>query len=98
MNAVEHGNLRVDPAAKRAAQAAGKYVEFLAAALRNPAVQDKRIHVAYSINQTRVWFQVSDEGPGFDYESELERASQGADVTGGRGLAMATTFFDLVRF
>lgn len=98
MNSVEHGHLRVDPAKKRAAQAAGKYVEFLADALKNPSVESKRIRVAYSINSARSWFQVSDEGAGFDYEAELKRTSQGADVTGGRGLAMATTFFDVVRF
>lgn len=98
MNAVEHGNLRVNPAEKRAAQKAGRYVEFLGEALKNPSAQNRRIRVAYSINQSRAWFQVSDEGPGFDHEAEMRRAAQGADVTGGRGLAMAATFFDLVRF
>lgn len=98
MNAVEHGNLRINPDEKRAAQTAGRYVDFLAQALKTPEAQNRRIRVAYSINQTRAWFQVEDEGPGFDFEAELSRASEGADIAGGRGLAMAATFFDVVRF
>lgn len=98
MNAVEHGNLGIDPASKRAAQARGRYVDFLVEALRDPAVRARRVRVRYTINEARAWFQVSDEGKGFDFEREMERARQGADVAGGRGLAMAQTFFDVVRF
>lgn len=98
MNSVEHGNLGIEPARKRAAQAEGRYVDFLAEALKDPAVRGRRVRVVYSINPARAWFQVSDEGKGFDFEQEMERARQGADVAGGRGLAMAMTFFDVVHF
>ena len=101
INAIEHGNLRIDYEEKARAQREGNYIEFLRERQRDPLYSSKKVRVEYSLNSRRGIFRVIDEGGGFDHRTFMKREAQELNVPGqynGRGILMARNEFDKMRY
>ncbi len=99
INAIEHGNLEVDFDTKTAAQREGDYLAFLQERQKLPRYQGRRVRLQYGLNAHRVWYRITDEGPGFDHKktvAESESRLSDPSRSHGRGIAIARRLFDVV--
>lgn len=101
INAIEHGNLRIDYTEKSRVQREGTYIEFLRARQHAPETRDKTITVEYSLDSKRAWFRITDMGAGFDHRAMRKRTAAQINQSGqshGRGILFARNEFDVVRY
>ncbi len=101
MNAVEHGNLEITNEEKEAALDQGLgMAELYAERLARPELAARKVTVAFSQDEegNREWL-ISDEGKGFDWRREMERAAApGLECLCGRGVLLARLVFDELQF
>jgi anti-sigma regulatory factor (Ser/Thr protein kinase) len=96
VNAVEHGNLEITGAAKRALIAAGRWREEVDRRLNDPHLIARRAEITVARSPDLIMFTITDEGPGFDPSTILEDAG---DAVCGRGIALARSLcFEEVTF
>lgn len=100
INAVEHGNLHITFEEKTRAQAEGRYMELLMDRHNEPQYRDKKVKIETSITADKVMYRISDEGPGFDHKTFLEKTMHQVDATlaHGRGISMAFQLFDSIEY
>jgi PAS domain S-box-containing protein len=101
INAIEHGNLRINYAEKSRVQREGAYIEFLRARQHAPETRDKTVTVEYSLDSKRAWFRITDMGAGFDHRAMRKRTAAQINESGqshGRGILLARNEFDVVRY
>ncbi len=98
INAIEHGNLGISFDEKSAAINSGEYYQLITERQRDPRYRDRKVTIIYALSSRRASFLVRDEGAGFDYEDVLRQDPVPTDVYHGRGIAIATRFFDTVRY
>lgn len=98
INAVEHGNLHISFDEKTEAQSKGQYIQLLMNRQNEPEYKDKKVKIESSITFDKVMYRISDEGPGFDHKTFLNRTMNQVDNTlaHGRGISMAMQLFDSV--
>ncbi len=100
MNAIEHGNLAIGYAHKKAALEAGTFEELIATRCHTEPYASRLVTITYSIAPTQVTFVIRDEGSGFNWDA-VPTARDDAHVVGfhGRGIlitraSMDQCFFD----
>lgn len=100
INAIEHGNLAVTFEDKTRAQLEGDYLQFLQARCQLPECRDRTVRIIYSLNASRVIYQISDQGQGFDYAALLREIGEreNMELEHGRGILMTLGLFDVVRY
>jgi PAS domain S-box-containing protein len=101
INSIEHGNLHLTFEEKTASQHHGNYFELVRERQTDPSLQERKVHIDYSLNQDRVVYEISDEGEGYDYTSMMNvkpRERTFAGLEHGRGLLIIKGSFDVVKF
>ncbi|OHD65887.1 MAG: hypothetical protein A2176_03505 [Spirochaetes bacterium RBG_13_51_14] len=101
INSIEHGNLKLTFEEKTAAQHDGSYFDLLKKRQMDPALNEKKVCVEYSLDEDGVVYEISDEGEGFDHKSMIEGDPENPDqsVLGhGRGILIIMHAFDVVKF
>ncbi|MBX7058773.1 MAG: ATP-binding protein [Leptospirales bacterium] len=101
INAIEHGNLEIDYAAKSKMMHDGQYMKFVAERQQEEAYRDRRVIVEHSINSRRIFFRITDQGAGFDHRAMQRRTEadmESGHLQHGRGLAIARAAFDRLRY
>lgn len=99
INAVEHGNLGITYDEKSELNEQGNWEAEVLRRLSLPENADKRVVVSFEVEGDEMRFLISDQGPGFDWESFLEIAPERAFDNHGRGIAMARMVsFDRVEY
>ncbi|MEW5769196.1 MAG: response regulator [Pseudomonadota bacterium] len=89
INAVEHGNLGIDYAAKSALLGEGRWEDEVTRRLADPAYAGRRVTVSCVFADGLATLTIRDEGGGFDWQEYLElRPSRAFDLH-GRGIALA---------
>ena len=101
INAIEHGNLEITYDEKTKAQAQGKYMDLIRERQQLLPYRERHVLVEYSLNHRRVWFRITDEGPGFDHramQAKEEERLRDLSQSHGRGIGLARALFDIVRY
>ncbi|WP_184193463.1 response regulator [Chitinimonas taiwanensis] len=89
VNAIEHGNLGLGYADKKAMMQTGRWRETLEARQRLPEFIDKRVRIKVARQDDLLQVEVCDEGQGFDWQQYLEFDPARAFDPNGRGISMA---------
>lgn len=100
-NAVEHGNLGLTSEEKRALKAEGDqvYLDEVNRRSKDPAYKDLKVSIRASITPERAEVVVSDQGAGFDYQDLPDPTDpENLFLPSGRGILLARTFLDEVRY
>jgi sigma-B regulation protein RsbU (phosphoserine phosphatase) len=99
LNGIEHGNLALDYSQKSHLIAAGKWDEFVADRLAEPAYKDRWLTVDVRNSNGEISYTITDEGEGFDWLSYQDIDAARLFETHGRGIAMARKLaFDHLRY
>ncbi len=98
MNAVEHGNLEIDFDEKTGELSTGDYLTFLLDRADSLPYKDRPVILEYSIGPRAALFRIRDFGKGFDPDTQQAGTKQGGLLPHGRGIALARTLFDIVKF
>jgi CheY-like chemotaxis protein len=105
LNALYHGNLEItadEIEASREQLLSGKDVDPVAEKRNKAPYGDRRIHVDVKMNADEARFIIEDDGPGFDYASQLTSMDPSAidSLEGGRGrgFVLMLSFMDEVSF
>ena len=101
-NAVEHGILRLNSAAKRSVDGFSAYYEERAVRLKNlnsgQLVFELAVKPGVGGDVNRLVFSFTDDGPGFDYQ-KFQRANEDVDnLSFGRGLTLASSLCDKLQY
>lgn len=97
-NAIEHGNLEIDFALKSALLMQGRHHAEIERRLRLPQYRHRVVNVVFQQNRRTIRLRITDEGPGFDFETVL-KTDRPALAPNGRGLMLARTMtFTRIRF
>lgn len=99
INAIEHGNLEIDSAAKAEFCRRGIWQREIQQRLASPNYADRKVDVVLSRKNGGIYIIVTDEGKGFDWKSYLKINPARATETHGRGIAMANSInFDKLTY
>lgn len=101
INSIEHGNLNITFDEKSRETMSENYLEFVARRQNDPRYRDRRVGIEYSINAERAIFKITDDGDGFDHGKMISEAAKIAGdgmLAHGRGIIMALSIFDEVRY
>jgi len=101
INAIEHGNLGISYDEKTRAITEGAYFEFVSARQADPRFRDRTVTIEYHITSDGCRYTVTDEGDGFDHRARMSVSV--AELNSrreihGRGILMATSFFDAISY
>jgi CheY-like chemotaxis protein len=98
-NAIEHGNLGITLAEKRAALSNGTLRELYARRAATPAGRDRTVRVEYELTPARICYRVTDEGGGFDWRSLPDFSDPEHLLAGcGRGIVVMRLSMNEVAF
>ncbi|MGQ5522017.1 response regulator [Chitinimonas sp. PSY-7] len=89
VNAIEHGNLGLGYADKKAMMQTGRWREEVEAMQKLPEFANKRVHVSVQREGDLLRVQVCDEGAGFDWTKYMQFDPTRAFDPNGRGISMA---------
>lgn len=98
-NSIIHGNLRISSELKERGDE--EFARMLAARSADPACTSLPVDVVVSYDGEACRWIITDQGPGFDYERALHRATNPDPdelLSSGRGLMMMLAFLDEVRY
>jgi anti-sigma regulatory factor (Ser/Thr protein kinase) len=90
LNAIEHGNLEIGKALKGRLIREHRFEDELAARLDREPYRSRRVHVRVTIAFPLIEIEISDEGPGFPWRSELASEVEASDRPNGRGIALVS--------
>ncbi len=97
INAVEHGNLGITYDKKTALMDENSWRGEINRLLDSPEHADKKVVVIFEKKNSTYYFQVTDQGKGFNWKQYLEFDPSRASHNHGRGIAMANMIaFDKV--
>lgn len=94
-NAVEHGNLGIRYHEKGALLASKTFKNEVASRLTMPMYRDRVVEVVVEATDDRVVVDITDEGPGFDYERYLVMTPDRLFDNHGRGVLLASACLEL---
>jgi len=89
INAVEHGNLNISYAEKRALKLENRWEAEVERRQQSPEYSARKALVRFARNADEAVFEVIDAGSGFDWRRYLEFDPERAFDPNGRGIAMA---------
>ncbi len=89
VNGVEHGNLGIDFAEKSRLREENIWDAEIERRLALPENQTKRVRLRIRQEEARWVFEISDDGPGFDWRRFLDFDPERAFAPNGRGIAMS---------
>ncbi len=89
VNAIEHGNLGITYAEKKALRLADGWEDEVERRLGDPAMGGRRAHIRITRTEADITFCVEDQGNGFDWGRYLSFDPERAFDPNGRGIAMA---------
>jgi len=89
INEVEHGNLEISYDEKGKLKENGNWQEEVEKRLQMPEYASRSVSVEMEKNDSFVYFHISDDGEGFDFNSYLEMDPDRAFDNHGRGIAMS---------
>lgn len=105
LNALYHGNLEISAEeieASREALMAGSNKDPVAEKIKQAPYSDRRIHVDVKLGKDDARFVIEDDGPGFDYATQLTQMDPSAldslESSRGRGFVLMLSFMDEVSF
>jgi serine phosphatase RsbU (regulator of sigma subunit) len=99
MNAIEHGNLAIGYARKRAALEAGTFDELVESRRHTAPFAARKVTLAYVIEPARAVFTIRDAGAGFDWHTIPDpRSTANVSRAHGRGILIAQTHMDACTF
>ncbi|MCE9596912.1 MAG: ATP-binding protein [Spirochaetia bacterium] len=101
INAIEHGNLGISFDEKTEAQNEGTYFSLLISRQTDAVYSARQVTLVYSLTSKRAVFRITDQGDGFNHAEIMERDIRRPEffnLMHGRGIAMARTEFDTVKF
>ncbi len=99
INAIEHGNLNISFETKTALIRDGNLIEEIQRRLELAEFQARSVRVNFLRTARRITFQISDDGPGFDFTPFLKLSPERALASHGRGIAMANAIcFDALEY
>jgi len=99
INAVEHGNLEISYDEKGKLKENGNWQEEVEKRLQMPEYASRSVSVEMEKNDSFVYFHISDDGEGFDFNSYLEMDPDRAFDNHGRGIAMSRMLsFDTLEY
>ncbi|HQL83541.1 MAG TPA: ATP-binding protein, partial [Spirochaetota bacterium] len=101
INAIEHGNLEVTFEEKSRVLSEGVYTEFIARRQSDPAYENRRVRIDFTVDPDQAIYTISDEGAGFDHRVFFKKEI--ADVNTpmklhGRGMIISKKIFDEIRY
>lgn len=98
-NALEHGNCGISYKEKTDFLMTGGNIIRLIDEKRNlPENVNKKIRINYVIGKEKSTFTIKDEGPGFDWKSQISSAAPAEDETHGRGISLASDLVSDLRY
>ncbi len=98
-NAVEHGNLGIGYAGKSELVAQGRLEQEIANRQALPENTHKQVEVVFQRKPEGVFVQITDTGPGFDWQNYLTIDPGRATHNHGRGIAQANAqSFDALKY
>ncbi|OHD70538.1 MAG: hypothetical protein A2W19_09030 [Spirochaetes bacterium RBG_16_49_21] len=101
INAIEHGNLHLTFEEKTESLHNGSYFELVKERQMDSTLNEKKVHIDYSLNRERVVYKISDEGEGYNY-SLMGNVSpydyRDISLEHGRGLYIIKGTFDVVKY
>ena len=99
INAVEHGNLGITYLEKGELKEKGTWQTEVEKRLQMPDYAERSVTVEMEKTDTCIYFQITDEGEGFDFNSYLEMDPDRAFDNHGRGIAMSRMLsFDTLEY
>lgn len=99
LNAVEHGNLGITYAEKSALLQNEQLEQEIQRRLLDPQFKPRLAHLVIRRTTDSLYFEIRDEGQGFDWHKFLEICPERAFDTHGRGIAMAKMLsFDTLEY
>jgi PAS domain S-box-containing protein len=101
VNAIEHGNLGISFDEKTRALENDTYIDLVHRLQKDPRLSDRKVTIDYSLDEDKVVYRISDEGDGFNHSEimNLDPIKENEKMLEhGRGLVMARTEFDSIRF
>jgi anti-sigma regulatory factor (Ser/Thr protein kinase) len=98
VNAIEHGNCRIDYDEKtRWLEAQGDIMDLIRQKNRDPAIRARKVHFSYTIGPDRSIFTIKDEGRGFDWRARLA-SKQDRPGLHGMGMKIANLYMKGIRY
>ncbi|HSA33244.1 MAG TPA: ATP-binding protein [bacterium] len=99
-NAIEHGNLAIPFAEKKALIESGRYDQTIASRRRTTPYAGRAVRVRMLLSDDAISFSVADEGDGFDWRAWLPDPDTTEAATGvsGRGITIMRSVFDTVSY
>lgn len=98
-NALEHGNCGISYKEKTDFLMTGGNILDLINQKRNlPENINKKIKIHYTIGREKSTFTIADEGPGFDWRSQINSAGPDMDETHGRGISLSSDLVTNLRY
>jgi CheY-like chemotaxis protein len=101
INAIEHGNLEVSFEEKSKELGEGVYAEFIAHRQSDPAYENRRVRIEFTVNPEAATYTISDEGSGFDHRAFVKMDVADVNVPmklHGRGMIISKKIFDEIRY
>jgi len=99
INAVEHGNLGITYEEKGELKEKGSWQEEVQKRLEMPEYASRSVTVEMEKTDSYIYFKITDDGEGFDYNSYLEMDPDRAFDNHGRGIAMSRMLsFDTLEY
>ena len=100
LNAMEHGNLCITRQEKTEHLDRGDYLDLLNARGNNPELAKRRVTIDYRLNDTGLFYDIRDEGAGFDWADSCRFSGDVVEClsTHGRGLILAGFYVDKLHF
>jgi len=89
INAIEHGNLGVEHQEKLSLIAGNKWLDELERRLQLPENKNKKVNVMVRVESSAIYFDITDDGAGFDYKNYLDFNMERLTSAHGRGIAIA---------
>ena len=103
VNAIEHGNLEINFDKKTELKRRKEnYFELLINESNNNYINERNVHIEYSLNRENVTYKIKDDGQGFDWKKYMDddffinNADQFISTFHGVGLQMVKSAFDEV--
>ena len=99
VNAVEHGNLEITYEEKSGLIAERRFEDEIESRLADPRFKDRHVEVVFERHADRIDIDISDQGPGFDWQEYLDIDPIRVFDTHGRGIALAKSLsFDRLEY
>ena len=100
LNAIEHGNLEITDQEKAARLEQGTYRDLLEERRADPRLAARKISIRYRMDMEGLYFNIRDQGAGFDWrrQKSLCHSPEALTAARGRGLILAEFYTDRLEF